>query len=81
MLFRVVMKSNYDLWHSRSLLWETEGLRGNEVSTVDGFQGREKVIILNMVRANTTGELTLSRCVNVIQNYTCVLLFISPRSQ
>ena len=54
---------------SRSLLWETEGLRGVEVRTVDGYQGREKeVIILSMVRANNTGEvgfLTESRRINV----------------
>ena len=54
---------------SRSLLWETEGLRGVEVRTVDGYQGREKeVIILSMVRANKTGEvgfLTESRRINV----------------
>ena len=62
------MKSKYDLRHSRSLLWEMEGLRSEEVSTMDSFQGREKMIILSMVRANTTGELSLSRCVNVIQN-------------
>jgi len=53
----------------RSLLWETEGLRGVEVRTVDGYQGREKeVIILSMVRANKTGEvgfLTESRRINV----------------
>jgi len=53
----------------RSLLWETEGLRGVEVRTVDGYQGREKeVIILSMVRANNTGEvgfLTESRRINV----------------
>ena len=30
-------------------MWETEGLRGVEVRTVDGYQGREKeVIILSM---------------------------------
>ena len=53
----------------RSLLWETEGLRGVEVRTVDGYQGREKeVIILSMVRSNNTGELgflTESRRINV----------------
>ena len=62
------MKSKYDLRHSRSLLWEMKGLSSEEVSTMDSFQGREKMIILSMVRANTTGELSLSRCVNVIQN-------------
>ena len=67
-LFTVIMKSKYYLWHSRSLLWGIEELRSEEVSNVDGFQGREKMIILSMVRANTTGELSLSRCVNVIQN-------------
>ena len=50
-------------------MWETEGLRGVEVRTVDGYQGREKeVIILSMVRANNTGELgflTESRRINV----------------
>ena len=50
-------------------MWETEGLRGVEVRTVDGYQGREKeVIILSMVRSNNTGELgflTESRRINV----------------
>ena len=54
---------------SRSLLWETEGMRGVEVRTVDGYQGREKeVIILSMVRSNKAGEvgfLQESRRINV----------------
>ena len=46
-----------------------EDARGVKVRTVDGYQGREKeVIILSMVRSNTTGELgflTESRRINV----------------
>ena len=54
---------------SRSFLWETEGMRRVEVRTVDGYQGREKeVIILSMVRSNKAGEvgfLQESRRINV----------------
>ena len=44
----------------RSLLWESQeaGLRGVEVRTVDGFQGREKeAIILSLVRPNSKAEV------------------------
>ena len=54
---------------SRSLLWETEGLRGVEVRTVDGYQGREKeVIILSMVRANNIGAMGCNSCDKAIIN-------------
>ena len=53
----------------RSLLWETDGLGRVEVRTVDGFQGREKeMIILSMVRSNDkreVGFLSESRRINV----------------
>ena len=53
----------------RSLVWEGEGKTGVEVRTVDGYQGREKeVIILSMVRSNpdgVVGFLSESRRVNV----------------
>ena len=53
----------------RSLVWEGEGSTGVEIRTVDGYQGREKeVIILSMVRSNSdkeVGFLSESRRVNV----------------
>ena len=53
----------------RSLVWEGEGKTGVEVRTVDGYQGREKeVIVLSMVRSNpdgVVGFLSESRRVNV----------------
>ncbi len=43
----------------RSLLWAEDGrARGMEVRTVDGFQGRQKeVIVLSMVRSNQAREV------------------------
>jgi len=53
----------------RSLVWEEAGLREIEIRTVDGFQGREKeVIILSLVRSNDTsdiGFLAETRRINV----------------
>ena len=53
----------------RSLLWGQDTLRRVEVRTVDGFQGKEKeVIILSMVRSNDNndvGFLSESRRINV----------------
>ena len=53
----------------RSLVWETDGLTGVEVMTVDGYQGREKeMVILSLVRSNTRAEvgfLQESRRINV----------------
>ena len=48
----------------RSLLWESQeaGLRGVEGRTVDGFQGREKeVIIMSLVRSNNQGNIGFLR--------------------
>ncbi len=33
-------------FNSRDLVWEGAGLEGVEVRTVDGFQGREKELII-----------------------------------
>eukprot|EP00088_Acartia_fossae_P017562 TRINITY_DN20008_c0_g1_i5.p1 TRINITY_DN20008_c0_g1~~TRINITY_DN20008_c0_g1_i5.p1 ORF type:complete len:268 (-),score=67.00 TRINITY_DN20008_c0_g1_i5:96-899(-) len=42
----------------RSLLWEGSGHNSVEVRTVDGFQGKEKqVVIISMVRSNPQAEL------------------------
>ena len=53
----------------RSLVWEGDGKTSVEVRTVDGYQGREKeVILLSMVRSNpegVVGFLSESRRVNV----------------
>ena len=53
----------------RSLLWSQANMGRVEVRTVDGFQGKEKeVIILSMVRSNDTKEvgfLSESRRINV----------------
>ena len=53
----------------RSLVWEGDGKTEVEVRTVDGFQGREKeVILLSLVRSNNDGVvgfLSESRRVNV----------------
>ena len=53
----------------RSLVWEGAGFLGVEVGTVDGYQGREKeVIIVSLVRSNSSasvGFLEESRRLNV----------------
>ena len=50
-------------------MWETDGLTGVEVMTVDGYQGREKeMVILSLVRSNIRAEvgfLQESRRINV----------------
>jgi len=53
----------------RSLVWEGSGLEEVEVRTVDGFQGREKeVVLISLVRSNTNREvgfLSETRRINV----------------
>ena len=62
-------------------MWETDGLTRVEVMTVDGYQGREKeMVVLSMVRSNTRGEvgfLAESRRINVSvtrAKRSCVIL-------
>ena len=53
----------------RSLMWEGAGRLGVEVRTVDGYQGREKeVVVVSLVRSNPSGAvgfLEESRRLNV----------------
>ena len=53
----------------RSLVWEGAGFLGVEVGTVDGYQGREKeVVVVSLVRSNPQGSvgfLEESRRLNV----------------
>ena len=53
----------------RSLMWEGAGRLGVEVRTVDGYQGREKeVVVVSLVRSNPQGAvgfLEESRRLNV----------------
>ena len=55
----------------RSLLWEEGGFPGVEVLTVDGYQGREKeVVLVSLVRSRQgegggVGFLQESRRINV----------------